>query len=84
LRQRGQHRSRASQESEAADFDREHGSRGDVSPFVPVAIPFSVGVSIEVVHPRGHVIRVPAIFDPVALKRILSVLDISSGPCGEG
>jgi hypothetical protein len=83
LRQRGRHRVRASRDGGAADSGRDRGSQGDTSAFLPVALPFSVGAPIEVVHPRGHVIRVPAIFDPVTLKRILAVLDISSGSCGE-
>ena len=83
LRQRGRHRARAARDGGAADSGRDRGSQGDSSPFLPVALPFSVGAPIEVVHPRGHVIRVPAIFDPVALKRILAVLDISAGPSGE-
>lgn len=83
LRQRGRHRARTSQDGGAADSGRDRGSQGDTSPFLPVALPFSVGAPIEIVHPRGHVIRVPAIFDPVTLKRILGVLDISSGSCVE-
>jgi hypothetical protein len=62
---------------------RHRGCQEDHSPFLPVSLPLSLGVPIEVVHPCGHVIRVPAIFDPVALKRILAVLDISAGPSGE-
>jgi hypothetical protein len=65
------------------DSGHDRGGQGDTSAFLPVALPFSLGAPIEVVHPRGHVIRVPAIFDPVALKRILAMLDISSGSCGE-
>jgi len=65
------------------DSGPDRGSEGDTSAFLPVALPFSVGTPIEVVHPRGHVIRVPAIFDPVALQRILAMLDISSVSCGE-
>ncbi len=53
------------------------------SPFLPISLPLSLGVAIEVVHPRGHVIRVPAIFDSAALQRILAVLDVSAGPSGE-
>lgn len=83
LRQRGRRRARASQDNVAADSDCDSGSQEDSSPFLPVALPFSVGAPIEVVHPRGHVIRIPASFDPVALKRILAVLDISAGPTGE-
>lgn len=45
------------------------------SSFLPVGLPFSVGGPIEVVHPRGHVIRIPAIFDPTALGRILAAID---------
>ena len=70
-------------EHATGDGARHRGRQEDHSPFLPVSLPLSFGVPIEVVHPRGHVIRVPAIFDPVALKRILAVLDISAGPCGE-
>ena len=62
---------------------RHRGRQEDHSPFLSVSLPLSLGVPIEVVHPCGHVIRVPAIFDAVALKRILAVLDISAGPAGE-
>ena len=61
----------------------QRGSQEDQSPFVPVSLPLSLGSSIEVVHPQGHVIRVPVIFDPVALKRILAVLDLSARSLGE-
>ena len=67
----------------AGDGARNHGRQEDHSPFLPVSLPLSLGVPIEVVHPRGHVIRVPAIFDPVALKRILAVLDVSAGSSWE-
>jgi hypothetical protein len=67
----------------SGDGVRPRSRQKDHSPFLPVSLPLSLGVPIEVVHPRGHVIRVPAIFDPVALKRILAVLDVSAGPCGE-
>jgi hypothetical protein len=53
------------------------------SSFLPVGLPFSVGGPIEVVHPRGHVIRVPAIFDPAALGRILAAIDGPTGPVVE-
>jgi hypothetical protein len=42
-------------------------------------MPFSVGGPIEVVHPRGHVIRVPAIFDATALSHILAAIDAPAG-----
>jgi len=55
------------------------GGQGQDSAFLPVGLPFSVGGPIEVVHPRGHVIRVPAVFDPTALGRILATIDASAG-----
>jgi hypothetical protein len=61
------------------DSARGRGDHGGDSPFLPVGVPFSVGGPIEVVHPRGHVIRVPAIFDPTALGRILMAIDASAG-----
>jgi hypothetical protein len=48
-----------------------------------VGLPFSVAGPIEVVHPRGHVIRVPAIFDPAALGRILAAIDAPADSSGE-
>jgi hypothetical protein len=47
-----------------------------------VGVPFSVAGPIEVVHPRGHVIRVPAIFDAAALSRILAAIDAPAGASG--
>jgi hypothetical protein len=40
-----------------------------------VRLPFSLGSAIEVVHPRGYVIRVPALFDATVLQRVLIALD---------
>ena len=57
-------------------------SQVEDSAFLPVGLPFSVGGPIEVVHPRGHVIRVPAIFEPAALGRILATIDASAGVSG--
>jgi len=65
------------------DDARHRDRQEDRSAFLPVSLPLSLGVPIEVVHPCGHVIRIPAIFDPVVLKRILAVLDDSAGPSGE-
>jgi hypothetical protein len=50
---------------------------GNEADFLPVRLPFSLGTPIEVVHPRGYVIRVPAVFDPGVLRRILGALDAS-------
>jgi hypothetical protein len=83
LRQRGRQRARAPQDGGAAGSGRDRGSQGDASAFLPVALPFSIGAPIEIVHPRGHVIRVPAIFDRVALNRILTVLDVSASSSAE-
>ncbi len=35
------------------------------------------GSLLEVVHPRGYVVRVPAVFDEGSLRRVLDVLDRS-------
>lgn len=53
------------------------------SPFLPVSVPLGLGIPLEVVHPRGHVIRVPALFDAVALGRILATLDRADHSAGE-
>jgi hypothetical protein len=53
-------------------------AEGDSLAFVPVRLPFSVGVPIEVVHPGGCVLRVPVGFDPQSLQRILASLDPSA------
>jgi hypothetical protein len=53
------------------------------SPFLPVSVPLCLGVPIEVVHPRGHVIRVPALFDAAVLGRILATLDRADHLAGE-
>ncbi len=46
-------------------------------PFIPLKIKGLVGSGsvIEVVHPRGHLVRIPAAFDGEALHRIFTVLD---------
>lgn len=33
------------------------------------------GSGLEVVHPRGHVVRVPTVFDENALRQVLRILD---------
>jgi hypothetical protein len=52
----------------------------DGSPFVPIHLPFSLGNVIEVVHPRGYIVRVPAGFDATMLQRILDALEPPAGP----
>lgn len=46
--------------------------------FVPVRLPLLTQASIEVLHPGGCVVRVPAGFDPHSLRRILATLDPST------
>ena len=51
--------------------------RKDEPGFIPVRLPvlsFSSGL-IEVVHPRGCVVRVPPEFDSDSLRRVLETLD---------
>ena len=43
--------------------------------FIPVRVSAAGGSALEIVHPRGHVLRVPAVFDEGALRRVLEVLD---------
>ena len=58
---------------------RGRGDHEGDSAFLPVGLPFSVGGPIEVVHPRGHVVRVPAVFDAAALGRVLAAIDGQTG-----
>jgi len=76
----GQGRSRHPSSTRGRVCNREDRRKG--SGFLPVGIPFSVGEPIEVVHPRGHVIRVPAIFDVAALGHILAAIDAPAGVPG--
>jgi len=55
------------------------GERGAKPAFVPVELAVSVVGPIEVVHPRGHVVRVPAVFDVAALGRVLAAIDGQTG-----
>jgi transposase-like protein len=43
--------------------------------FIPVRVSAAGSNALEIVHPRGHVLRVPAVFDEGALQRVLEVLD---------
>lgn len=43
--------------------------------FLPVQLNAAASSTIEVLHPRGHVVRVPAVFDRDCLHRILGVLE---------
>ncbi len=43
--------------------------------FIPVHVSASASSVLELVHPRGHVLRVPAVFDEGSLRQVLNVLD---------
>ena len=68
-----------------AALNRTLDASGDAqgSAFLPVSVPLCLGVPIEIIHPRGHVIRVPALFDATALGRILATLDSADSSAGE-
>jgi hypothetical protein len=83
LRRRGPCQARRPRDTERRGRVRTRGKHQSEYSFLPVGLPLSVGGPIEVVHPRGHVIRVPAIFDPTALGRILSAIDATAGSSGE-
>jgi hypothetical protein len=83
LRRRGPCQTRHSRRTAGRGPVRNRGDQQGESSFLPIGLPFSVGGPIEVVHPRGHVIRVPAIFDPTALGRILAAIDAPASSSGE-
>jgi hypothetical protein len=43
--------------------------------FIPLRVRPAVGSLLEVIHPRGCVVRVPAAFDEHSLRAVLKVLD---------
>ena len=43
--------------------------------FIPVRVSASASSLLEVEHPRGYVVRVPAVFDEGSLRQVLNVLD---------
>jgi len=43
--------------------------------FIPVRLSPVANGLVEIVHPRGHVVRLPAVFDETALRQVLNVLD---------
>jgi hypothetical protein len=47
--------------------------------FVPVRLKAAASGVLEIVHPRGHVVRVPAVFDEDFLRQVLRVLDGQRG-----
>jgi hypothetical protein len=83
LRERDRHRARDAQRTRTRCPVADPGSKEAESPFLAVHLPLSLGTAIEVVHPRGHVLRVPACFDATALRRILATLDTPADSSGE-
>lgn len=47
--------------------------------FIPVRVSPATNGLVEIVHPRGHVVRLPAVFDEISLRQILNVLDRQAG-----
>lgn len=43
--------------------------------FIPVRVSPATNAPMEIVHPRGHVVRLPAVFDEISLRQVLNVLD---------
>jgi hypothetical protein len=43
--------------------------------FIPVRVSRATNDLVEIVHPRGHVVRLPAVFDEISLRQVLNVLD---------
>jgi hypothetical protein len=63
--------------AEAAKTVNPQDQRMAAAAFVPLKIQSLAGPSgvIELLHPRGCLLRVPAAFDPESLFRLLKVLD---------
>jgi len=47
----------------------------DAAVFIPVRVSPATNGPVEIVHPRGHVVRLPAVFDEISLRQVLNVLD---------
>lgn len=47
--------------------------------FIPLRVSTAAGSLLEVVHPRGYVVRVPAGFDEGTLGQVFDVLDHRGG-----
>lgn len=50
-------------------------SADSVPVFIPLRLEAPSPSMLEVVHPRGHVLRIPALFDEASLQRVLQLLD---------
>jgi hypothetical protein len=47
----------------------------DAAVFIPVRVSPATNELVEIVHPRGHVVRLPATFNEISLRQVLDVLD---------
>jgi len=45
------------------------------SPFIPLQLTGGTTRVMELVHPRGHLLRIPAAFDEDCLHKVLTLLD---------
>ncbi len=45
------------------------------SPFIPLRLTGDTASAIELMHPRGHVLRIPSGFDGACLQKVLLLLD---------
>lgn len=43
--------------------------------FIPLQLTGEIAHAVELVHPRGHVLRIPAGFDEDSLQKLLTLLD---------
>jgi hypothetical protein len=43
--------------------------------FIPVRVSPATNDLMEIVHPRGHLVRLPATFNEISLRQVLNVLD---------
>lgn len=73
LRKRDEQQGQSSARASAAKVRRGTAAR---AAFLPVRLPVVLEAPIEVIHPRGLIVRVPVLFDPAALRRILETLDL--------
>ena len=74
----GWRRELALRDREGNGSERQAGSAaGHEQAFVPLRVTPSpvLAAGLELLHPSGHVIRIPAGFDDETLRRILSILE---------
>jgi hypothetical protein len=68
---RSQSREKASRNSRKKNAPRD----SSTSLFIPLQLTSAAASAIELVHPRGHVLRIPAVFDEGCLQQVLHLLD---------